>query len=598
MAKDAELIFGVSSESINQIKTDLGTIIGEVERSGATKLRFSVDTSSTSASANSVSKYSKQIVQYYKDIEKQRDAFNNKNLNGIDYEIKKRELAAKQTKAAIQSQMQQEQAEAKLAESNAKKVAAAIKSQTNAHLQYNNILDQAKDYYERYSSSIQKNAQLNAKWQEYLNNMQNAPETYGSQAGARSAMSDLTRMTREAGAQVETLRDRLGRLFGIHVSTMLTMLGIHLLMQSVTQVYQNVVELNDSMTQLQIVTKNTSDQMSEYFESASKSAEKLGVSISDLTTSATTFARLGYSTEQSSALSEYTAMLTKVGDVDTETATNAITAIAKSFNLNVSDISGAMDEMVEIGNNFPISVAQISEGMNNVSSMMATAGNSLEQTMSLLTASNATVQDISKASTGLRTIAARIRNTKTELDGLGESMTSAEYGDLVSALTNAGVKLTDVNGQFRSTYDILKDISSVWKNLTSMQQAGITESLAGTRQANVFSSIVTQFQEAEGAMNAASDSAGKMSDAYNIWLDSISGHLGKIQATFQSLSNNVLDSGLTNFFLTLANDILAGAEALAKWKVLFPAILASVLAIKNAAKPKDGFMKMIVAAVA
>ena len=402
MAKDAELIFGASSESVTQIKLDLLGIVSQVEKSGATKLRFTVDASGVktlqantnsamSSASNSVSKYSKQLVQYYKDLDKQNTSFNQKNLNGIDYEIKQRETAAKQFSSQLKAQMQQEQSEARLSESNAKKTASAIKSQTNAHLQYNNILDQAKDYYERYSSSIQKNAQLNAKWQEYLNNMQNAPDTYGSQTGARSAMSDLTRQTSEAGAQVETLRDKLGRLFGIHVSTMLTMLGIHALMQSVTQVYQNVLELNDSMTQLQIVTKNTSEQMSEYFESASKSAEKLGVSISDLTTSATTFARLGYSTEQSSALSEYTAMLTKVGDVDTETATNAITSIAKAFNLNVSDISGAMDEMVEIGNNFPISVSQIAEGVTNAGSMLATAGNSLEQTMALLTSANTTV---------------------------------------------------------------------------------------------------------------------------------------------------------------------------------------------------------------
>ena len=176
-------------------------------------------------------------------------------------------------------------------------------------------------------------------------------------------------------------------------------------------------------------------------------------------------------------------------------------------------------------------------------------------------------------------------------------MTSSEYGGLVSALTGAGVSLTDVNGEFRSTYDILKDIASVWGNLSSMKKAGITEALAGTRQQNVFSSIVTQFQEAEGAMSATTDATGKMADAYQVWLDSISGHLGKIQATFQSLSNNVLDSGLTNFFLTLANDILTGADALAKWKILFPAILAGVLAIKSAAKLNDSFL-MEVAAVA
>ena len=175
-------------------------------------------------------------------------------------------------------------------------------------------------------------------------------------------------------------------------------------------------------------------------------------------------------------------------------------------------------------------------------------------------------------------------------------MTSAEYGNLVSTLTNAGVSLTDVNGEFRSTYDILKDIASVWGNLSSMKKAGITEALEGTRQQNVFSSIVTQFQEAEGAMSATTDATGKMADAYNIWLDSISGHLGKIQATFQSLSGDVLSSGLTNFVLSIANGILQVVDGLAKTKTLFPAILVAITSIKSAAEPNHGFVN--VAAVA
>lgn len=40
------------------------------------------------------------------------------------------------------------------------------------------------------------------------------------------------------------------------------------------------------------------------------------------------------------------------------------------------------------------------------------------------------------------------------------------------------VALTD-NGEYRSTYDILKDISAQWENLTSMEQAALTEALAG-----------------------------------------------------------------------------------------------------------------------
>ena len=119
--------------------------------------------------------------------------------------------------------------------------------------------------------------------------------------------------------------------------------------------------------------------------------------------------------------------------------------------------------------------------MNNASSALAAAGNTFEQSVALLTAANTTVQDISKASTGLRTITARLRNTTVDLEELGEEMTEAKYEDLVSTLTDAGVQLRDLNGEYRSTYDIISDLAAKWDDLSSMTQAALATNIAGKR---------------------------------------------------------------------------------------------------------------------
>ena len=69
--------------------------------------------------------------------------------------------------------------------------------------------------------------------------------------------------------------------------------------------------------------------------------------------------------QESSALAEYTAMLSKVGDIDVSDAQNAVTAIVKAFDVDASDVQSVMDMLVEVGNNFPISVSQLAEGMNS-----------------------------------------------------------------------------------------------------------------------------------------------------------------------------------------------------------------------------------------
>ena len=84
-------------------------------------------------------------------------------------------------------------------------------------------------------------------------------------------------------------------------------------------------------------------------------------------------------------------MLHNVGDIDVSSAQNALTAITKAFADAGTNIEASMDKMVVVGNNFPISVAQLAEGMNNAGSALAAAGNSFDQSIALLTAANTTI---------------------------------------------------------------------------------------------------------------------------------------------------------------------------------------------------------------
>ena len=62
------------------------------------------------------------------------------------------------------------------------------------------------------------------------------------------------------------------------------------------------IELDDAMTQLQIVTRETDSAMESFGDNAAATAKRIGSSITDFVDSATTYARLGYSLEDSSML--------------------------------------------------------------------------------------------------------------------------------------------------------------------------------------------------------------------------------------------------------------------------------------------------------
>ena len=314
-------------------------------------------------------------------------------------------------------------------------------------------------------------------------------------------------------------------------------------MREIEKMVSVAVELDSALNQLQIVTRASGDEMKQYASQIAQTAKETAQSTKDLIGSTTVFARLGYSMDESAVLSKYSAMLQGVGDIEAQAAQDAMTAIIKAFDLQVDDIEDVMNKMVVVGNNFPISVSQIAEGMNNAGSMLAVAGNSLEESIALLTAANTTVQNISKASTGLRTITARIRKTVSEEED-GEIINEAKYEEMLNILTMHKVTLTDINGEYRSTYDIIRDIAGVWDELGSMDQAAVTEALAGTRQQNIFSSLITQFKEAEDAVDRMKESGGELEEAYDIYLNSIEAHVNQLKAAFDKLSMDFVDSDL------------------------------------------------------
>ena len=346
----------------------------------------------------------------------------------------------------------------------------------------------------------------------------------------------------------------LGSKFSYLFSATRIMMAVY---RTMKQMVKGAIELDSALTQLQIVTGESNAQMERFANTLAEAAQRVAVPIKDLIEAATVFARLGYSSGESATLAEFTAMLQNVGNIDAGDAQNAVTAIVKAYGIGVDEIETVMDKMVKVGNNFPISVSQIADGMNNASSALAAAGNSFEESIALLTAANTTLQNASKASTGLRTLAARIRNTKAELDELGEeAITEAKYEEIVQMLTKYHVSLTDINGEYRSTYDIMKDIAAEWDKMTSMEQAALATQLAGTRQQTVFYSVINQFKEATGAMDAMADSAGTLSQAYDVYLDSTQAHINQFKAAFQQFGYNLFENDVLRFFIDIGTGIV------------------------------------------
>ena len=118
------------------------------------------------------------------------------------------------------------------------------------------------------------------------------------------------------------------------------------------------------------------------------------------------------------------------------------------------------------------------------------------------------------------------------------------------------IALFDQNGQLRDTYDILKDLAKAWPTLTRNQQAEFALAQAGANQTQNFTALMNNFQVAIDATATAMDSAGSAMKENTSYMESLEAQTTQLKATFQDLSNNVIDKELVSSILTLANDVL------------------------------------------
>ena len=124
-----------------------------------------------------------------------------------------------------------------------------------------------------------------------------------------------------------------------------------------------------------------------------------------------------------------------------------------------------------------------------------------------------------------------------------------------------GVSVLDANGNLRDTYDILLDISKVYKEIqeedkqkgTNRAQA-LIEELAGKNRSNIASSILLNGDVLEQVRNAsATDYVGSADQELEKYLDSIDGRIQKLQNHLQELAAVNINSDWLKAMISLAD---------------------------------------------
>lgn len=322
----------------------------------------------------------------------------------------------------------------------------------------------------------------------------------------------------------------------------------------VKEMITNVIALDTAMTELKKVTDLTDSAYEKFLADASVMAKNIGATIADTVNATADFARLGFDVDEASSLAKAALVYKNVGDgiEDISEATESLTSTVKAFEafgVAASDAMFIVDKFNIIGNNFAISSEGIGTALKKSASSLAAAGNNLDESIAMIAAMNSVVQNPEVVGTTIKTLSMYLRAAKTEAEEAGESTEGmansvSELRSELLKLTNNRLDIMIDSENFKSTYQIMKELSEIWDSITDIDRANILELIGGKRNATAVTSLLTNFADAEAAVVSAAGASGSALAENAKYLDSIQGKLNKFTTTFESLSSKAVDSNL------------------------------------------------------
>lgn len=580
-SKNIDIATGSAKKSANEIQLAYNDLMKMQKRISSIRLNLAgLDSSKNSSQIVALRNQLSSVDTEYKHLL----ATFQKDLSPIQLDNLQREFQLTSDKIAVVS------AKAKDAARNVKNIDTPVSSL------------QAMTLDNKMSTWLEKNSKASKDFGNSIDLLRNKLSTLNASGKLttdefRSIQNEFKLIQQQAIAT-----GKIGRSFGstfsgafksilqyVNVSTI-----IYQSISGLKQMFQNVVDIDSAMTELKKVTNESSESYSKFLSTAGSSAKEIGTTVTSIIESTAIFARLGYSFSDSQELAKAANIYAVVGDeIDSvDTATKSIISTMAAYKDEITDSMQIADKFNEVSNHFAISSGGIGDSLQRSASSLAAANNSLDQSIALITAANTVVQDPETVGTAFKTISMRIRGAKTELeeagletDGMVES--TAKLRQEIKALSGVDIMLNDTT--FKSTYDIMDELAVKWKDLTDIQQGSITELIAGKRQGNVVSSLMSNFDIARDALETSMNSEGSAMAEHAKWMESLEAKINQLQATWQELSQAFMNDGFLKGLVDAGTDILSFLTAIIDKIGALPALITaitSVMSFKNVGRDK------------
>ena len=142
----------------------------------------------------------------------------------------------------------------------------------------------------------------------------------------------------------------------------------------IKQMISNVSDLNKAMTNIQMASGASSDEVGKMMNTYAQMGQTLGATTTEVATSADSFLRQGKSVKDTNDLIKDSMVLSKIGEVDSAAATDYLTSAMKGYNVATKDAISIVDKLSAVDMQSATSAGGLAEGMSKTANMANSAG--------------------------------------------------------------------------------------------------------------------------------------------------------------------------------------------------------------------------------
>ena len=277
----------------------------------------------------------------------------------------------------------------------------------------------------------------------------------------KTAFNSVVTMMTNVNKQAVTVNSTMAKIANTFSNTVrwgITASIFQEMMGSIQGAVSYMKDLDESLTQIQMVTNSSKEDMRELAQYANVAAQALGSTTTDYTNAVKVFVQEGFSERESKQYANLSTKLANVSEQDTQTTSDQITAYRNAFQLDYKQTVEAMDKVANVANN---TASNVNELMT-ASQRSASVANAVNASQDSFLASIATIESVTRQSAeeignGLKTIYQRMADIKVS----GKTDDGVDYGQYATTLKEVGVDILDANREIKSFDQILTELQAV-----------------------------------------------------------------------------------------------------------------------------------------